>query len=90
MTPTSADGSVYILQSENLDDFNSSTPILLWTPPNPAAWAPELHIIDGNFYIYTALQDGDEDSDRRSVRSSHKMECDDDSCIWTRSLGCMC
>lgn len=79
MTPTSADGSVYILQSDNLDDFNSSTPILLWTPPNPAAWAPELHIIDGNFYIYTALQDGDEDADRRYVQSFSHLSASD---VW--------
>ncbi|KAJ7852963.1 glycoside hydrolase family 43 protein [Mycena leptocephala] len=65
LTPTMPDGSVAVFKSSTLDNFTGIAPVTVWVPPNPAAWAPELHFIDGNFYIYCALQDGDEDADRR-------------------------
>ncbi|KAK7055528.1 Arabinanase/levansucrase/invertase superfamily protein [Favolaschia claudopus] len=65
LTPTMPDGAVAVFKSANLDNFTGVAPVTVWVPPNPAAWAPELHFIDGNFYIYCALQDGDEDADRR-------------------------
>lgn len=70
LLPTMPDGSVSIFKSDNLDDFHTAEPTLLWMPPNPPVWAPELHIIDGNFYIYCALQDGEGDAAHRSVAST--------------------
>ncbi|KAJ7858707.1 Arabinanase/levansucrase/invertase [Mycena olivaceomarginata] len=65
LTPTMPDGSVAVFKSPTLDNFTGVAPVTVWVPPNPAAWAPELHLIDGELYIYCALQDGDEDADRR-------------------------
>ncbi|KAF7307883.1 Arabinanase/levansucrase/invertase superfamily protein [Mycena kentingensis (nom. inval.)] len=65
LTPTMPDGAVAVFKSSRLDNFIGANPVTVPVPPNPAAWAPELHRIDGEFYIYCALQDGDEDADRR-------------------------
>ncbi|KAJ7735894.1 Arabinanase/levansucrase/invertase [Mycena metata] len=65
LTATMPDGSVGVFKSSRLDNFKDIQPSTVWVPPNPDAWAPELHFIDGNFYIYCALQDGDDDADRR-------------------------
>ncbi|KAJ6463561.1 glycoside hydrolase family 43 protein, partial [Mycena sanguinolenta] len=66
LTPTMPDGSVSVFKSSTLDNFTDVVPIPVWVPSHFTAWAPELHFIDGDFYIYCALQDGDdEDTDRR-------------------------
>ncbi|KAF8192820.1 Arabinanase/levansucrase/invertase [Mycena galopus ATCC 62051] len=54
LTPTMPDGSVTVFKSPTLDNFTGAAPVTVW-----------LHFLDGNFYIYCALQDGDEDADRR-------------------------
>lgn len=71
LTPTMPDGSVAVFKSSTLDNFTGIAPVTVWVSPNPAAWAPELHFIDGNFYIYCALQDGDEDAGRRRASRSY-------------------
>jgi len=65
LVPTMANGGVSIFKSDSMVDFHDAEPIELWMPPNPDAWAPELHRIDENWYIYVALPDGPEDADRR-------------------------
>ncbi|KAJ6554461.1 glycosyl hydrolase [Mycena capillaripes] len=69
LTPTMPDGSVAVFKSPTLDNFKGGAPVTVWAPPNPVTgvWAPELHIIAGDWYIYCALQDGEEDADRRHV-----------------------
>ncbi|KAH8920095.1 glycoside hydrolase family 43 protein, partial [Atractiella rhizophila] len=64
LMPTMPDGSVSVFVSETLDRFDSP-PIRLFMPPNPPVWAPELHIIDGEFYVYCTLPDGPDDADHR-------------------------
>ncbi|KAJ7054726.1 Arabinanase/levansucrase/invertase [Mycena amicta] len=68
LTPTMPDGSVGVFKSSTLDNFTGIAPVTVWVPPNTTTgvWAPELHRIGEEFYIYCALQDGeDEDADRR-------------------------
>ncbi|TRM67486.1 glycosyl hydrolase [Schizophyllum amplum] len=57
-----------IYKSATLDDFHGIDPVLVWTFSNPDlgdVWAPELHRIDREWYIYCALPDGPDDADRR-------------------------
>ncbi|KAF7321094.1 Arabinanase/levansucrase/invertase superfamily protein [Mycena chlorophos] len=68
LTPSMPDGTVGVFKSYALDNFTGIAPSTVWVPPNTTTgvWAPELHYIDGEFYIYCALQDGeDEHADRR-------------------------
>ncbi|KAF7321110.1 Arabinanase/levansucrase/invertase superfamily protein [Mycena chlorophos] len=67
LTPTMPDGTVGVFRSGTLDNFTGVLPRTVWVPPNTTTgvWAPELHRIGGEFYIYCAVQDGYEDADRR-------------------------
>uniref|UniRef100_D8PNG6 Glycoside hydrolase family 43 protein n=1 Tax=Schizophyllum commune (strain H4-8 / FGSC 9210) TaxID=578458 RepID=D8PNG6_SCHCM len=60
--------NVSIYKSNTLDDFHNSEAVVVWTFGNPDlgdVWAPELHRIDDQWYIYCALPDGPDDADRR-------------------------
>lgn len=65
LLPTMPDGSVSIFKSDTLADFHGAEPTLLWMPPNPPVWAPEMHVVDGELYVYGALQDGEGDAGHR-------------------------
>ncbi len=62
-----------IRKTRNPGELHAATPVTVWTPPahGPNAisvWAPELHRIDGRWFIYyTAAQDGHDDDDHRGI-----------------------
>ncbi|VDC03045.1 unnamed protein product [Peniophora sp. CBMAI 1063] len=67
LVPTSGSADVIVIPSKTLDSFDASAGTVVWsTNWTGNFWAPELHQIDGEFYIYGASQDGDLDSDRRT------------------------
>lgn len=73
--------SVWIDQANQLQDVHVSSPAsattLAWTPPpgtnySKQVWAPELHQIDGKWYIYVAASDGN-----NATHRMHVLERDD-------------
>jgi GH43 family beta-xylosidase len=70
---TSTSGSnLYICKGKNLDDLKASARKVIWTPPVGTAyskqiWAPELHYIYGNWYMYFAADDGKNENHRMYV-----------------------
>lgn len=67
----SGKGGVYVSQSRNLNEIGTSDGTLVWSPDDPQynseLWAPELHFIDGAWYIYVAADDGN--------NYNHRMLC---------------
>ena len=72
----SAGGSVWIDQADQLQDIHSadpeSTSVRAWRAPtgtnySQQIWAPELHQLDGKWYIYVAASDGDNATHRMHV-----------------------
>ena len=67
----SGKSGVYVSRSQNLNEIAESEGVLVWSPDDPAynseIWAPELHFIDGGWYIYVAADDGD--------NYNHRMLC---------------
>ena len=68
---SSASG-IYLRVASDFLDFASASRHRVWSPPSrgPVAhnlWAPELHFIDGRFYIYFAADDGDNPNHRMWV-----------------------
>ncbi|MCC6492801.1 MAG: family 43 glycosylhydrolase [Pirellulales bacterium] len=73
----SSGGSIYIDKADRLEDVHAadpnSTSVRAWTPPGGTAystmlWAPELHQIDGKWYIYVAAAaNNDNDTHRMYV-----------------------
>ncbi len=68
--------SVYIDKAGALEDIHPSNPasssVTAWTAPNGTnyseqIWAPELHQINGKWYIYVAASDGDNATHRMYV-----------------------
>ncbi len=60
---TSARGGLALMRAHNLDEFKTAEQNLIWTPPagtsySKELWAPEIHKIDGKWYIYFAADDG--------------------------------
>ena len=55
----SRNGGIYVSKNKNLTDIKNGE-VLVWSPPAAATWnhaniwAPELHFIDGKWYIYYA------------------------------------
>ena len=61
--------NVQVTASSNLAEW-AETGTVVYTPPSPYTdvWAPELHYIDGTFYIYVAMaQNGDNSQHRMYV-----------------------
>ncbi|HLP73968.1 MAG TPA: glycoside hydrolase family 43 protein [Bacteroidales bacterium] len=59
----SGGGGLYIRKGKNLDDLKASESITVWTPPRGTSWsrelwAPELHNINDDWYMYFAADDG--------------------------------
>ena len=68
--------SVWIDRATNLEEIHSSTPesesVRVWTAPTGTMysgqiWAPELHQINGKWYIYVAASDGTNANHRMHV-----------------------
>ncbi|KAH9939373.1 Arabinanase/levansucrase/invertase [Epithele typhae] len=58
--------NVQVYKSSNLAEW-STTGTIVYTPTSPFTelWAPELHIIDGSFYIYVAMDQNNDNSQHR-------------------------
>ncbi len=55
--------SIWIRKSRSFTDFGQEEGMLIWHAPvsgpdSKSVWAPELHLIDGRWYIYYAADDG--------------------------------
>lgn len=65
-------GSVWVNRVESLNDLDNGGEVSVYTPPEGTAyskelWAPELHFLDGRFYIYVACDDGENANHRMYV-----------------------
>lgn len=76
----STGAAVWIDRADRLEDIHSSTPasasVRVWTAPtgtnySKQVWAPEIHQIDGKWYIYVAASDGDNATHRMHVLERH-------------------
>ncbi|SKA95924.1 Beta-xylosidase, GH43 family [Agreia bicolorata] len=62
LTGTTTSSSVEIIRSASLTDFSGAVRKTVFTPNAPYnkdVWAPELHRLDGKWYIYTTASDLD-------------------------------
>ncbi|MCI8360346.1 MAG: family 43 glycosylhydrolase [Clostridiales bacterium] len=67
-----ASGGVQVAAFDNLPAIGQAAGSLVWKPPAGTAyskelWAPELHYLDGAWYIYVAADDGDNANHRMYV-----------------------
>lgn len=63
---------ISVSQTRRLQDIGQSPQIRVWTPPEGTSyskgiWAPELHHLDGKWYIYFAADDGNNANHRMYV-----------------------
>ncbi len=68
----SGHGGICVERFENLYDLESDEYNKVWQPPEGEAyskelWAPELHYLNGEWYIYVACDDGDNKNHRMYV-----------------------
>jgi GH43 family beta-xylosidase len=80
---TNTSGSrLFLRKGKNLDDLKVSIGKTIWTPPagtsySKEIWAPELHFVQGKWYMYFAADDGTNKNHRMYVvenTSSDPME----------------
>ena len=67
---------IYIRRSRTIAGIGADRGMRVWTAPNRGRnvdnlWAPELHLIDGRWFIYYAADDGNNDNHRMWV-----LECE--------------
>lgn len=65
-------GGVHVRESPRLEAIDTGRVALAWSPPpgqpySEELWAPELHHLDGKWYIYVAADDGDNANHRMYV-----------------------
>ena len=65
-------GGVCVARIKNIYDLALAEPVKVWTPPadtmySKELWAPEIHYLDGNWYIYVAADDGKNENHRMYV-----------------------
>lgn len=65
--------NLQLTRAETIDGLKTAEPKVIYTDPDPSrccnVWAPEIHLIDGTWYLYyTAGQDG---SDNLGGQRSH-------------------
>lgn len=68
----SGGGSVNVMKLDRLDGVPKGEPVRVWAGPPDTLysheyWAPELHRIDGKWYIYVAADDGSNENHRMYV-----------------------
>ena len=68
----SGNGGVCVAKIDSLTDLSTENGVTVWKPPAGTAyskelWAPELHYLNGRWYIYVAADDGD--------NANHRMYC---------------
>ena len=66
------DASVHVRTSATLEGLGAAEAVEVWRPPAPlqGLWAPELHRLDGRWWIYVAADDGDSANHRMHVLSA--------------------
>ena len=76
MTMTTDGSSVSISRAQSLQEIHPNSPgsdtLVVWGAPpgtnySAEVWAPELHHLDGKWYIYVAASDGDNENHRMHV-----------------------
>lgn len=65
-------GAVWISRSKRLEKIGEAQPVRVWKPQagrpySSELWAPELHRIEGRWYVYVAADDG--------ANTHHRMYC---------------
>jgi len=68
----SGGNGVYVSKADSLDKISKSGGVKVYTAPSGTMysseyWAPELHYLDGNWYIYVAADDGNDINHRMYV-----------------------
>ncbi len=71
-TRQSNNNSVTVSKAKRIQDLDSAPRVIVYTAPTSGMyskeyWAPELHYIDGNWYIYVAADDGNNANHRMYV-----------------------
>jgi GH43 family beta-xylosidase len=72
---TRNDRRIFIRRSRTIAGIGADPGVCVWTAPVTGAnsdhvWAPELHLIDGKWFIYYAADDGENDNHRMWVLES--------------------
>jgi GH43 family beta-xylosidase len=67
--------TIHVRKSEMIRDIGNDNGVMVWTPPatgpnSKNVWAPELHLIDGKWFIYYAADDGHNENHRMWVLES--------------------
>lgn len=67
-----SDRGIKVARFDNLPELGTAEGVTVWQPPEGTSyskelWAPELHYIDGAWYIYVAADDGDNQNHRMYV-----------------------
>lgn len=68
----SGNGGINIAKMEHFYDIGKAEAVTVWTPPegteySKELWAPELHYIEGEWYVYVACDDGQNANHRMYV-----------------------
>lgn len=61
--------NITLWKTKNLAELSKTSGIVVWTPPatgnySKELWAPELHFLEGKWYVYVAADDGKNDNHR--------------------------
>lgn len=69
---TTSGSRLFIKTAKNLDELKTAESITIWTPPqntlySKEIWAPELHFVQGKWYMYFAADDGKNEHHRMYV-----------------------
>jgi GH43 family beta-xylosidase len=60
---------IILYKTTSISEVKKVKPVTIWTPPDSGMhsqqiWAPEIHFIDGKFYVYFAADDGNNNNHR--------------------------
>jgi hypothetical protein len=71
--------SIFVSKAESFIDIGRVPAVKVWEAPQGTeharqVWAPELHFLDGRWYIYYAASDGDNDTHRMFVLESQSSD----------------
>ena len=64
--------NIQLLATTKMSALGEAKPVTIWTPPDTGMyskelWAPEMHYINGKWYVYFAADDGNNDHHRMYV-----------------------
>jgi GH43 family beta-xylosidase len=67
--------TIHVRKSKTIEEIGQDDGVKVWTPPVTGpnchgVWAPELHFLDGRWYIYYAADDGHNENHRMWVLES--------------------